>query len=389
VKPWGTMFKMIGKEVRKFIAAIGTIICACLAICNDDDKPPDDVKPVVVSLRSDSSSRENVAMDDAMDVVGNYVKRSGDTMFGTLRMNGVGNRGSILWNGNVPCGSNGSVCLYYTQSTGIFSAYVAGADRFTLNNASGAITSVGGWTQTGQFDVTGAITSNNVIQSSRNADVSFNTAGTGWFQSAGDTSANIATRVPTAGSGALIYDDTNNCWRAFQNGAWAGCIATVASTGDGGASPSNATIFSVGSSPFHNCPDGGGCNPSGDSLNRFNIAGFGQSMTLRTLTGFISAPSSPADGYITEHCFNVLPTGASVTKSCFADISCDGTGIGFDGGGIFTIPFKPYNSASDCSFGPNEIVSCFTLNAMIDGGQTCTAAYTVKVGNFSVGATYP
>lgn len=45
--------------------------------------------------------------------------------------------GSVKFDNNIPCATNGSVCLYSLSS--IFRVYVAGADRLTINNGTGAV----------------------------------------------------------------------------------------------------------------------------------------------------------------------------------------------------------------------------------------------------------
>lgn len=162
-----------------------------------------------------------LALAPAFAVAGSndpYVKRAGDSMFGPLRMNGVGTRNAVLWNGNVPCGSNGAVCNYYDGVN--WNLYVAGALRMSVSNSTGQTVLQSGTTNTLDF------------VSSRAGAAAFATAGTGWLELEGDTQVNVGNSVPTAGRGALNYDDTNTRLRVYENARW---NALVSFNPDGGS----------------------------------------------------------------------------------------------------------------------------------------------------------
>lgn len=299
-----------------------------------------------------------------------YVKKSGDYMFGTLRMNGTGTLGSILWNGSVPCGQNGSVCIYY-NATG-FNLYTAGAVRMNVSNSTG-ITS-----HTGDVNIAGNVQATLALVTTRSGAASIINAGTGWYEDDGATSAQIGGFTPTAGRGALKYDDTMACFRAYQNGAWStGCIASTAAGGDGGASPSNATIFRLASVT----------TPAGvvDSTMNTILVGQQTSVTVRHLTGAFASLGTGGTG---ERNIQFDCVGIISGKRCLADINCLGTRNGFDGGTFFTVPFFGYGNSANCSFN-NDIVRCLGRNAPVDGGTDCTADPVMLVNSLAIEGTYP
>lgn len=128
--------------------------------------------------------------------IGNYVKRSGDTMFGTLRINNPTNTTGLIFGTDAIGGGNnrylcwgGSTCTYYN-----------GVDMI--------------WSGTAYWSGYG-------FSSGGNAAPGVRLTGTSWIEMAGDTSANIQASVPAAGSGAFNYDDTNTRMRVYEGvGKW-------------------------------------------------------------------------------------------------------------------------------------------------------------------------
>lgn len=85
---------------------------------------------------------------------------------------------------------------------------------------------------TGRLTEFFGITSSVDVTAQANAGAAFSATGTGWLQEAGDTTANIFTRNPGNGNGALLYDDTVKGWRARENDLNWNRVLTF--NGDGG-----------------------------------------------------------------------------------------------------------------------------------------------------------
>lgn len=151
----------------------------------------------------------------SVEGIGGYCSLSGCTMGGGIRFaQSSGYALSIKSNVGIKLASEiGSGTLATIVSTATPDIFItANGNNFVFRASS-------------TFDAPGAVAAAGLVSSSRNANPAVQCSGTGWYETAGDTAANIATRTPTAGSGAWIYDDTNNCNRMYQNGAWTtGCI---------------------------------------------------------------------------------------------------------------------------------------------------------------------
>lgn len=274
------------KELRKLALAFGAIVCAALAICNDDKpKPPDEgVRPIV--LYAPYTHGQSQAFDESLDVVGNYVKRSGDTMFGTLIIQKTGGDAIRLTGGGADINFNNTASSIVGLASG----------RGIASNAGGTFNASGtSWV------------ANNALIAAGNGISAFATTGTGWYESAGTSSATIAGFNPGVGVGALIYDDTNNCWRSWQNGAWqSGCLASTTS----GSAPIATTSGTV---PAVFNPDGGEIVFSGGNYG---------------LTQFLSGTNAVAANTVARDIAAGLTTSKIRGKSIRTIVQLAGAGAG-------------------------------------------------------------
>lgn len=229
------------KELRKLALAIGAVVCAALAICeNEKPKPPDEgVRPIV--LISPYNAFESQAFDDSLDIVGGFIRRGGDTMNGPLLSAslkiypfGIKDTGyhGICVRG---VSANATTCSGASFEADGTAVYIQnnGVGLMACNIGSGVCTFSSG-------------TSSVAFIASGNAQAVFQATGTGWIESAGDTSANVQSRTPAAGTGAFLYDDTNLRWRLYENtGASASWNAIPSFNPDGGAPFGTAYTWSA------------------------------------------------------------------------------------------------------------------------------------------------
>lgn len=285
-------------------------------------------------------------------VDGVYVKKSGDDIFSTLRF-----RGNVT-TFKYPIGitdatvTNRGICLAGWSSP-------TSCTGESIEAVSGNITMCGSTSCTTRADLQAKIFASNAT-----ATAAFGTSSTGWYENTGDTSANIATRVPTAGAGALIYDDTLACWRQYANGAWVpGCLGSSTS-----ASPVNmlgSISFDV-STLFDSNFNGYACSST-------------ESCTLTRITFNVGTAGVGADpAHINLSCSNL-----AVTKTCIFDIDCDQAAGNYEATGIAWV-----GGASACTFA-NEIVRCVGTNAASDGGTACTGGNNPLIKSIRIAGTHP
>ena len=209
------------------------------------------------------------AVGQSVTGIGGYCSLSGCTLSGPLNFvrDGIQLRflNSSLTSRGISFNAADTASITYNSNTTIMATGTA-VGVFLLGAAGARF-------QGPTISLTGAATGNVVLTS------------TGWIEAAGDTAGNISTRVPTAGSGALIYDDTNMCWRTYQNGNWRGCLQDNTVT-DGGWGPTNATIFRLASVTT--------AAGAVDSTMNTVLAGQRTALTARYLTGLVATPGTGA-----------------------------------------------------------------------------------------------
>lgn len=174
-----------------------------------------------------------------------YVRRAGDTMNGTLRFTGTSTRGKLKLAS--PTTTSSGICWDPTCSIETYwsggainftgqSTIAIGSGVLSIRNASASWLDIG---TAGNGFMALSPTSFNLdivptIYGQTLPQFGYSTPdfrGSSWWENLGQTAAALEAKTPTAGSGGLIYDDTNTCWRSYQNGAWqTGCIAVAGKT---------------------------------------------------------------------------------------------------------------------------------------------------------------
>lgn len=156
-----------------------------------------------------STAREMVG--ESVEGVGAYCSLSGCRMTGQLFNAKAGATPSFLWgtaNGSYGALTPTELCL------GGFSTVTnscASAVRIRWNPNQLNITNVTGGADITLLGTTTTVTGSAVVTTN------FETSGTGWWASSGDTAANLFAKAPSAGYGAVEYDDTSKGFRAYEN----------------------------------------------------------------------------------------------------------------------------------------------------------------------------
>lgn len=201
------------KEARKIVLAIGCIICAALAICESHKEPPPEVR-VYVAPYTKNDSR---AFDESLDVIGNYVKRSGDTMFGLLNFNGTAGI-SLNGSGNISLNGTGNINVASNSYTAI--PFVARGNGMTRYASFGPASSE--------------------LFGFYNTDFKFSVplrginGASSYLTLIGDSSANVQATAPLEAF-ALNYDTTNLRARVYEGqGGTAGWNMIPTLNPDGG-----------------------------------------------------------------------------------------------------------------------------------------------------------
>ena len=303
------------------------------------------------------------------ETIGGYCSLSGCQLSGQLSFTGTAGGTFPIRLGAISGTQARGVC-FYTSNPASCNAYIQYDPPTASYGFFGASNSY--------FNGNVIIQTGNYFNSASGGNsYNFIASGTGAaLASSGDTAANIATKTACAGLGCFHYDTTNACWRTYAGGAWRGCIAQSSTGTDGGASPSNATIFRLASVT----------TPAGvvDSTMNTILVGQQTSVTARYLTGLVATPGTGGTGRTIQFdCVGIISG-----KRCLADISCTNNSHGFDGGSAFTVPFFGYGGTDRCSFS-NDIVRCLGRNTPVDGGTDCTTDPVMTVNSLAIEGTYP
>lgn len=247
----------------------------------------------------------------------------------------------IRWNSTATCNGTTYALLKYTSATTKFSIQSSsgvppGLTAGGLDCASGS---------SGDCNFAGSIQGVAAIVTTRNALPAVYCAGTGWFESWGDTAANLYSRVPTANSGASIYDDTNTRWQDYENGQW---NARVTVALDGGAkliNPAPATGLQVDSlasstTGFHAANDRSryGTMPMFGNGSRFVQLGGGAHFALEQRTLVINPGHESS---LCPRCYECTPsTLTALDGQTCTDAAAGGTTV------IDTVDFRTFVTAA-------------------------------------------
>lgn len=224
------------KEIRKLFVRAGVILCAALAICRDE-KPEEPITPKAeVFVYSEHNSKD---FNEALDVINNYVRKSGDTMNGALRLSSSVSSPYPVQLGAI-AGTSKALAWQCTD-VNTCSAYLS----YTPASGNGLLAGFTNLYSNGGFII--QTTGSSFLNSNSGSTIGFSAASGPALSSAGDTAVNIAGK--TCSGGCIIYDTTALCLRSYQNGAWAtGCLTTSGSLNSfwtGGNEVSTPGVFDV------------------------------------------------------------------------------------------------------------------------------------------------